>query len=427
MLDEQNADAKPIRWLLYGMYGTINVGDEAVAYSVMQGLDHCFGKGQYLINVDNITLFKNFLELDGVEYFEGRPFCPKFWLNFYRYPFIFSKVDAVVVGGGGLIHDTFTWRAAATAIMVAALGRLWNKPSYIIGVGVGPLKGKFAQKLLARLIPYVNWVTVRDQGSLELLDKMCGSNPTHQQTADVVCSLDILDFALTSARKDSSLICVAFREWPGLDEQSFAEFIDGLAEQGYRIQLQCYEIKYDPIFYKRILSYCQAKTREKTEIFIPKTLQEVLTSLSQAGCVYSMRLHGCILGTHVGAPLIPIAYEPKVRGFIKQLGMSEYIHSVCEVNGDLSQQTDNLAKEWSQNGAKILQNFQIVRDQARKNFTIINDNLKKDINSRLSFRERCYLLFWVTVILVTGFFDSAFHILHRICRMIFRKTAIGLF
>lgn len=409
---------KPRRWFLYGMYGTINVGDEAVAYSVVKGLDSIFGKGHYIINVDDVELFNTFLELEpeSTAYFEGRPFCLKFWKNWFRYIFVFSKVDTVIVGGGGLLHDTFTWRSAAVAVMVTALGRLWNKTTFITGVGVGPLKRWWLRKLLSLMLPYVDYVTVRDQSSLRLLQEICDCNSNQQATADVVCSLDLSDYKISSEQRNSSLICIAFRGWPGLEKKDFAKFLDCLALKGYQIQLQCFEVKYDPAFYKQVLSDCQQETRGAVELFIPTKFHEVLSSMAKAKCVFSMRLHGCILAVQLGTPLIPVAYGPKVRGFIEQIGMTDFLYEVDQINEDLSMQTEDLISRWQNKERNVLEKFREVQTESRKNFSLIYDYIHQKQITRLSLGGRLRLLFCVVFILGLGFLDSVYHLLLRIIR-----------
>src|SRR5690606_8775189 len=62
-----------------------------------------------------------------------------------------------------------------------------------------------------------------------------------------------------------------------------------------------------------------------TPTWQPHTAARTIELLASAEVVASARLHGCILAALAGTPFVGLSYDPKVAGFLEQVGATGFV------------------------------------------------------------------------------------------------------
>jgi polysaccharide pyruvyl transferase CsaB len=376
------------KFLLYGMYGAINVGDELVCYAMATGLQRVLNQPRIFAASHNKGVSRRFVPFEELEFLEGGTFHYKFWLRFLDVLAYVRSMDAIVIGGGGLFQDQYSWRLPAGSAFMAALGALWDKPTFIVGVGVGPIKRRWLKRAILRLFPHVTSISVRDEESYRALEELNVPLDNVCVTADVVPSIDLGSRLGGDVSQDENLIALVLRDWPGLDYESVAKLLDESASKGYRTHLHCFEPSSDSRFYDRVLSFCSPPTLRTIEKVSPTNLQESVQGIKKAGFVISMRLHGCILAADLDIPLLPVVYERKVRAFAEQMNLVDWLKEVKDLGPELLESIESMRSYWKQHRLEMQSRYQKIRSNSQRNFEILRQKLDTCRGAPLNRQEK---------------------------------------
>ncbi len=413
---------KGLRFFLYGMYGRINVGDELVCYAVTKGIQRHFGNPTIFVGSFKENLSKQFVDLKDVQFVRCGCFHYSFWLQFFNILGYVRDVDVIVIGGGGLFQDQYSWRLPAASTFMAAFGVLMDKVNFIVGVGVGPLRRRWLKKTISWVFPYVTHICVRDEQSYETLEELDIPMDNVSVTADVVPSIDLhrKEFGCDVSR-DKNLIAVVLRDWPGVDYESVAKLLDELVSKGHRIHLHCFEPLSDSQFYDRILSVCSERTLKATEKIIPKNLQETTKSIKKASLVISMRLHGCILALGLDIPLLPILYERKIRAFMEQMNLDRLLKGVRDLQPELLENIESLRAYWKQHHREIKSQYEDIQKNSVRNFELLREKLDTWRNKKLGWIDTSKVIMGLATLLLFGFVGELIHLISWPFRVVLRK------
>jgi polysaccharide pyruvyl transferase WcaK-like protein len=361
--------------LLSGMYGSVNVGDEALALALAEGLRRRIGSLRFCMISQNARASEAFNPLRNVEWFEAASFSNAFWRNCFSLLGRIRQSDLVVIGGGDLFHDDCGWTLAGGNGLIAALACLCQKPTFLLGVGVGELERPWLQRALSRVFFEVDRICVRDPASAKVLLNWSVPHDKIILTADLALTIDFAGLAEeVDEQYVDPFVAVIFRPWPDLEERRCADFLDELVGQGHQLRLYAYEPETDARFYRRVLAKCRESTRRSTEIVVPRSLAAALSGIAHATCVYSMRLHGCLFAVGIGRPLIPITYAEKVTAFIDSMGMRSQLRRVSDIGRELA-----AAIEEAQSYRD--QRYRGLSDQAKRNFDVVASTTRQSVSS----------------------------------------------
>lgn len=360
-----------MKFLLFGMYGAVNVGDELVEYAVGSAILSAFPAAKFSVASSNPALSSRFNPLQNTTYFKGLGFSYRLWLYLFRTIRLFRQTDVVVVGGGGLFQDQYSWRLPSSAALSALWGLFFRKKVCIIGVGAGPLNRPWLQQMIGRTLSHVDLLCVRDQKAYDCLREIGIPEQKIEITADVVPSLQVnalLTDSSNNKNKEPKTVALILRDWQGISYSKVADLLTVLIQQGFAVQLHCFEPEPDSQFYDKILSHCSKTVKDSVTKIIPQTLKQVIQKSSEADFIISMRLHGCILAAALGIPFIPVEYESKVRSFTKQMGLTPLLAETKDLTPELAEQIQPAKRFWAEHKQEIDRQWEILRENSSRNF-----------------------------------------------------------
>lgn len=263
--------------------------------------------------------------------------------------------DALVLGGGGLIHDH--WPIVIPRYLGwIAIARLFGKRVVWVGVGVGPIRRRF-HRLLARLATRLTTLAlVRDRASAELLG---GETARVAVIPDPTC---FNPFASEPPGSRNDELAIILRGPTPRDARHAGALAAGLAEvyrlagaRGWRPVLMTMGGPADEPFLTNLRQRLSEPGPSVAVEQLGPTPRHAIERLAEVGGVISVRLHGLVLASLAGAACVPVAYDDKVSAAAAELGIADLVVATSEVRGALL--LDRLAQ------ARSPERMRLVRDR----------------------------------------------------------------
>lgn len=234
--------------------------------------------------------------------------------------------DALVFGGGGLLQDQTSGFNLPYHLSRIAMARATATPFAVVGVGAGPLRTAVGRMQVRRALRGAVGVTVRDQGSLDLL-RALGVGDV-RLAADLAVSLPAPDVAPVD------VICACLRPWraargrlpvstrarsdvtPEPMVARLAAGLDGAASRiGLPVKLVALQRGWDDLLHERVA----AKLSCPVDLVAPPA-DQVVGEIAASRVVVAMRYHAGIAAMLAGRPAVLIGYDPKLDGLAGVLG-----------------------------------------------------------------------------------------------------------
>lgn len=243
----------------------------------------------------------------------------------------------------------------STLYLLLPLAKKRGKRMAFFNVGTGPVDTPRGREMLRELAEMMDFITVRDQDSLDILVNLGVKNPRMLLTADA---------ALTVAPSDESRIKQIYQDlglnpeeellavninayidtWarprrPSMGKEKFLQVYAGALNEVVRqlkvpLLLVCTQ-HHDVAITNELAS--RIKSREPVRLISNKDYNhyDIKGVLSKVSLLAAMRLHAMILASSELAPVVGIAYQPKCAYYFKTLELERWMMSFA----DFSEQT----------------------------------------------------------------------------------------
>jgi polysaccharide pyruvyl transferase WcaK-like protein len=251
--------------------------------------------------------------------------------------------DLVIIGGGGLLQDEFNITTIPRHLLPALIGKAYRKKVIFYALGVGPLNARYSKNLIRLLSAQADSVTVRDKESKEIMEQIgvkqvdvvpdpafrlpkCDENRTLQilQQEDIdpnrvpKIGISLRGIYHTNRRKIQSMKGLSVEQKNIIIKslEEIAEQLDGL------LVFSCTDDDMDKSISEEIAERCRCDTRFITAKYSPTEYAGILGAMD---IVISMPLHPGIIACSNYVPVVAIDYNPKVRNFMRLVGIEEYV------------------------------------------------------------------------------------------------------
>lgn len=324
--------------LLCGYYGFGNSGDEALLASIVDGLREPDPDTQIVVVSGDPSETHSLHNLQSVHWRDVRAIADAA-----------RGSDLLILGGGSLFQDYGAWdltsamtphhEGLAVWALVPLLSRIFGKPLMLYGVGVGPLHTEDGRFLTRAVFRAADVATVRDQDSHRTLCALGVPESKVPVTADPAFLITPLPTArtaellsrLASERRSGPVVAVALREWPFSSDPELWSFqivqaLDRFAKEfsatllfvPFQRKTNGYTADADMAhrFRGRLQSTLQAHVLPDDLAF-----RELSHVIGSADLVLGMRLHSLVFAALNHKPMVALAYDRKVTGFMQALGL----------------------------------------------------------------------------------------------------------
>lgn len=251
-----------------------------------------------------------------------------------------SAYDLVVLGGGTILQDLHGVMHLVEMALMAILCRLRNRPLVLLGVGAAGLERAVSRLAVWVLAQCATGIAVRDRESFQLLQRLAGSAKEKLLLAeDLVYLADEVRSASPShsekepvTRTETYIVASVLAVHEAVDKDTVRQrqlettlasvFDDVLERTGKRIRFVPMKLAVGPndvdddvATARRIQS--QMKYGSRVEVLDTKDVRERIDVIKNAEVAVGMRLHFNLIATVLGVPTVAIAYNPKVRSFMR--------------------------------------------------------------------------------------------------------------
>lgn len=323
--------------VLSGFYGASNVGDELILRSIAERIEAADTSSQVWVAAENPEQVERH---HGLQSFPRRALPEA--LHAAR------TASAIVLGGGGLWHDYTFERSGgllglfhAPQISIAGfgalplLGRMFDVPFHVVGMGIGPLNDPDAKRMVRFLAGHAESILVRDTESAEHAADVCPHPDRVKQAPDVVYGLELPELPVPAEivefrSRGYRVVGLNLRPWAHTDEDALVDCVAaGLVEAsaGQPIALVCIPMQAGARVDSLILSRVASKLGDAVPTLLlkaPMSADMLIATLASLDALVSMRLHACLLAHRLGRPVVGIAYDPKVANHFAELHRSPF-------------------------------------------------------------------------------------------------------
>ncbi|HPZ08397.1 MAG TPA: polysaccharide pyruvyl transferase CsaB [Candidatus Eremiobacteraeota bacterium] len=302
--------------LISGYYGFGNAGDEAILASILDALLKIMPELKIMVLSVNPSLTEKEHKISAV--------------HRYRWEMLHSLWESrlFISGGGGLLQDSTSIKTPLYYLGMVLLAKLMGKKVMFYAQGIGPLRTFWGRLLTSYIANRVNFITVRDEKSYNLLRELGVKRPPVEITTDPVFAMepavesDVLEvFKKEEIPLDGKWLGISVRDWKTNVDYAgiISQVIDNLCD---KFSLR---VLFIPMHYPNDLEISMGiKDMMKNPSYMlsgkypPKVIMGILGKMDT---VFAMRLHTVIMSSVLGVPSIPVAYDPKIENISGQLGL----------------------------------------------------------------------------------------------------------
>ncbi|HAP32069.1 MAG TPA: polysaccharide pyruvyl transferase CsaB [Firmicutes bacterium] len=292
----------------------------------------------------------------------------------------------LVSGGGGLLQDVTGWRSVPYYLGMIKLAKLLGVRVAVFAQGIGPLKRPLHRRLVQQVLSRVDWISVRDPASLNLLKEL-GVLRAVELAADPVFTLEPPGLSeVERCRREyglrreggKPLVGISLRRLPGgNDGAAFIELARAAClfleqQKGARLLFLPFQTKEDLEAGRAVFSGLSPG-----HIIIEKNMppQEMLSLIAGLDLILAMRLHALIFAAVCGVPFVGLPYDPKVNAFLRLMGEAKAM-SQPPGSSELSRLQEQLALalEGGTGGeiiSRVRQQKEVAQAAARRLLTFV--------------------------------------------------------
>lgn len=341
----------PARIVMLGTHGQYNIGDELLLATFLHQLG---AKHSYVVNTYDASDTAARVDPAYSVEFINTAGDRRALLRHVR------RADAVVFAGGSILKElsAATGRNRySTLLMILAVVTFtrWfaRTPMAMLNIGVGPIRTRLGRRLAGLIMAQVDLVTVRDAGSAALCkrigvrrdvvtstDAVFSVAPEWLRAAAVPAATDARPVpaatdarplpASTDARPASPLrIALSLNHDIDVPENwehvmatlatAFAELAESRPIEVHGVPMQSRGKAHDDATVLR-----EFASRVPGVTFVehePTDHHEVAAIIEQCDLLVAERLHAIISSAKLGVPVVPLAYDVKVRQVATSLGL----------------------------------------------------------------------------------------------------------
>ena len=291
--------------VLSGYFGYDNMGDEAILYSIIEGL-------------------KDMKECREIVVFSASPdrTSRRYDVQAVSRSSLFAVIsqlhsaDLLISGGGSLLQDVTSFYSPLYYLGIMQLGSFLAGRAVFAFQGAGPLESRSIRRLTGFTLKGLDAVSVRDDDSRQLLISL-GLDP--RRVKRIIDPVFLLTPDSLSSQEGREL-GVAVRPWQ--DDGYLDAVAEGLdrfleAEEGFSVSF----IPLHPDKDLPAAEYVSSNMNsENCSIITPeKHPRDIVNTFAGFDLLLGVRLHSLIFATMTGVPCVGIEYDPKVSSFLSQL------------------------------------------------------------------------------------------------------------
>lgn len=307
-----NGEKSPV-FVCVGFFGRPNFGDELLCWVVNRELKRLYPRCRISIFTHDQATSAMYTAPDAA-LVEGIYPSPRFFLQLAGQLRALRDADLIIVGGGGLINDYYSWHAIPRFAILACLGILLAKPVVFVGLGVAPVRRAWLERLARFAIANSRGVYCRDVESAGRVASWLPPGAAAIVAPDLaVLAANHLDELCGESPPDPPVryLLANFRDDPTIPLATLVGICREALLRCPELVLLASEV-HDLALYRRIVAGLEPAERARTSIEFPLSLRMAVDLIRSAGWIVAERLHVDLIAAFAARPVYAIEYESKV-------------------------------------------------------------------------------------------------------------------
>ena len=288
-----------------GYYGFDNFGDETILKVLTENLQNL---GDYKICVfsSNPDKTGSAYNVDSVKSFDLKSVIQKI-----------KECDCLISGGGSLLQDITSKKSLIYYLFIIKLAQLFKKKTIIFAQGIGPINNKILKKLTFNILKNTDYLTVRDEKSLNLLNS--------QRINANICFDPVWNIIIPKIDKQLNKIGIQLRKFDTLSNDFLYKFAICINKY-YSDKIICLLSLQNQIDYEICKSFkdilLNINPNLNIEILENTDNQKVIENIASLNEIIAMRYHACLIAIKCQVKLLPISYDLKVSTLAEQFSLN---------------------------------------------------------------------------------------------------------
>ncbi len=357
--------------IICGAYGYGNAGDDAILKSIIQSVRKIDRYIPITVLAKNTESIKKRYQIESI-----------YTLNIPKILLAMRRSALYINGGGTLIQNATSQRSLWYYLFTLRAAKALGNKVDMYGCGIGPVQGKNNIKLVKRVLNRsVDILTLRERDSKRELESFGVNRPSIRLCSDPALALtpapaSEAEFYLKKHGLSSqgNYLCLMLRTWYGFDTKAkaFAACIQYAYEKyGLTPVFISLNTSYDSKAAKQVAEHLQCPYSILDDGAEPELLISVLACMK---AIISLRLHGLILSSMSGIPMVGVSYDPKIGSFLKYLDGSSCIDLQEVTSQNLISALDR-AMEQSSRKEELKENAARLKELERGNADAVRELL----------------------------------------------------
>ncbi|MEE0866799.1 MAG: polysaccharide pyruvyl transferase CsaB [Clostridia bacterium] len=347
--------------VISGYYGLGNTGDEALLRCMIEDLRRISPDITITALSANKLLTKRLYGVNTVNRYN--PFAVFKELK---------KAKVLLSGGGTLIQDATSTRSLLYYLGIIMLAKLAGARVMVYANGMGPIKDKNV-KIVNRILNKADIITLRENNSLEEIERCRITSPLVKVTADPAFNLESDDtkigelFEKFKIPEEKKLMAVSLRSWqemPKTFASHMAKVLKWTEGSGFYPIFIPMQMQRDLELSKEVASLYGG---ECSIIDEELPVVQLLALIGKCRIACGMRLHMLIFASVKNVPMAGIAYDPKIKGFMEYMNQKNYIDIKDFNSGAFIKMLENLEENIEEYRGELKKSSAELKKKAEEN------------------------------------------------------------
>ena len=329
--------------IISGYYGFDNIGDDSLLVSIVDGIRNRIPNAKITVLARKT---KQISRLCGVRTINR--------FNAFRVLREMRHAKLLISGGGSLLQDGTSRRSSLYYAYIMHIAKHFGLKVMIYANGLGPLTSNISRKHAARAISNADYVSLRENGSVELA-RAIGVEREMHVSADPAFLIEIspelwLDHIRAREGIKGRYFILSVKDGNTFDGAKTGR--DTLAVMADDIRALSEKYSLMPIFVPMYPNYDTAITKKLCAaagcgiVLEGLTAPELCALMKQSEFVVGTRLHMLIFSAAMAVPMLGISYDPKIDAFLKHIGQSDRMLDIRNMrSGELLSASEGLISD----------------------------------------------------------------------------------
>lgn len=325
-----------------GFFGAPNIGDELLCQAVSDCLENCWPGCRLFVLTADPNISRRYTKTSAM-FVEGFAPQPEYLQNFKDHRRAIREADLLIVGGGGLIADRYSWAGLIRYAVDASLGIFLGKNFVLVGLGATRVRRRWLRPVAGFLCREAASVFCRDEESAALVS-------VYGDRGDVIVAPDIgyvINQVASEMPESGQYALINIREFPSIEKEKLYALSKKLVAEigdGVLLAAEPGEARY----FRQVLESFPDDLRRKMRICEPSNLEEVFTVIRGARVVVAERLHVNLIAMLMNRPTLTIYYENKVRYLMESAGRGQFGINLSDIGEQAAERALTLeTPDWS--------------------------------------------------------------------------------